>query len=312
MISKTSAAMAVLYNRYMLSVSIGIPVYNEEANIGRVLEKLLEQKLKKVVIREIIVIASGCTDRTEEIVKNCQKKDRRIKLLRQKTREGKTVADNLFIRESKSEILVLQVADVLPADDCLEKLIAPFADTAIGITAPKIIPLNDKDTFSGYFSHLWWRLFDKVARQYFRAGEILAFRKIVKEIPPQISSDEVFLTEAVLAKGYQAKYIPEAVAYNMGPKNIKEIILMRRRHNCQTFQVIDFGLRAYFPKTMDNAEVFRFFVKEVNWFSPKEIVFALGSLFLEALCRILGFYDFYFGRKYYLIWPRINSTKDLN
>jgi len=42
--------------------------YNEEANIGRMMEAVLSQRLRQVEITEIVVVASGCTDRTEEIV----------------------------------------------------------------------------------------------------------------------------------------------------------------------------------------------------------------------------------------------------
>jgi len=44
--------------------------YNEEANIGRLLEAIAEQLLDEVEIAEIIVVASGCTDRTEKIVRD--------------------------------------------------------------------------------------------------------------------------------------------------------------------------------------------------------------------------------------------------
>ncbi len=44
--------------------SVGITAYNEEANIGRLLQAILDQRLYEVEICEIIVVASGCTDRT--------------------------------------------------------------------------------------------------------------------------------------------------------------------------------------------------------------------------------------------------------
>ena len=78
---------------------IGIMAYNEGRNIGRLLQALLGQKLEKVKIANIFIIASGCTDNTCEIVKEYQKKDKRIKLLTQEHREGKSSAINLFIKK---------------------------------------------------------------------------------------------------------------------------------------------------------------------------------------------------------------------
>ncbi|MEZ4516212.1 MAG: glycosyltransferase [Chloroflexota bacterium] len=55
--------------RTAVRCSIGIMAYNEEANICRLLDRLLHQRLTTVEIAEIIVAASGCTDRTEDIVR---------------------------------------------------------------------------------------------------------------------------------------------------------------------------------------------------------------------------------------------------
>jgi len=59
----------------IIKVSIGIMAYNEEANIGRLLARLLEQRTQKVKIEKILVVASGCTDRTEDIVRHWSQKN---------------------------------------------------------------------------------------------------------------------------------------------------------------------------------------------------------------------------------------------
>lgn len=41
---------------------VGVMAYNEEANIKRTLLALLEQLGEKTGLREVIVVASGCTD----------------------------------------------------------------------------------------------------------------------------------------------------------------------------------------------------------------------------------------------------------
>jgi hypothetical protein len=43
-----------------IKCSIGITAYNEEANIGQLLQAMLDQRLYSVEISEIIVVASGC------------------------------------------------------------------------------------------------------------------------------------------------------------------------------------------------------------------------------------------------------------
>jgi len=89
-----------------MKISIGICVYNEGKNIGNLLESLMQQELKNHAITEIIVVSSGSTDNTEEIVKEFSKKDDRVKLIRQEKREGKASAVNVFLEKSKEEIVV--------------------------------------------------------------------------------------------------------------------------------------------------------------------------------------------------------------
>ena len=55
--------------------SVGITAHNEEKNIGKLLTALLAQELEQVDISEIIVVASGCTDRTCDVVRDFEKQD---------------------------------------------------------------------------------------------------------------------------------------------------------------------------------------------------------------------------------------------
>ena len=80
-------------------VSIGIFVYNEEKNIRNILNALLNQNLMRISISEIVVVSSGSTDQTDEIVKDLSKRNKKIKLIVQKKREGKASAINLFLRK---------------------------------------------------------------------------------------------------------------------------------------------------------------------------------------------------------------------
>ena len=78
--------------------------YNEEANIGRLLQALILQRTAKAVVSEIMVVASGCTDRTEYIVQDWMGRDGRIRLITQPRREGKASAINQFLPRAKERI----------------------------------------------------------------------------------------------------------------------------------------------------------------------------------------------------------------
>lgn len=46
-----------------LSVSVGIPAYNEEQNIASLIFGILKQKVNNITLKEIIVISDGSTDK---------------------------------------------------------------------------------------------------------------------------------------------------------------------------------------------------------------------------------------------------------
>src|SRR3954469_22028840 len=81
-----------------LACSVGVMAYNEEKNIGRVLTALLAKQTNGCVIEEIIVLASGCTDRTVEIAQEFSTLNPKVKVVIQLQRQGKASAVNLFMR----------------------------------------------------------------------------------------------------------------------------------------------------------------------------------------------------------------------
>jgi biofilm PGA synthesis N-glycosyltransferase PgaC len=87
-----------------MKITIGIPAYNEEKNIGTLLTALLMQEQKRTKISEIIVVSSGSTDRTDEIVKEYSNIDDRTILIRQPQRRGKASAINEILKASTNDI----------------------------------------------------------------------------------------------------------------------------------------------------------------------------------------------------------------
>src|SRR6266478_1466557 len=132
-----------------IAFSLGIMAYNEEVNIGRLLASAVSQTFSTVILTEIIVVASGCADNTEGVVRSWAERDSRIRLLTQAKREGKASAVNQFLAEAKEKILVLCSADLLPEGDAIEQVVAPFLDPAVGMTTSRPVPLDDPESFMG-------------------------------------------------------------------------------------------------------------------------------------------------------------------
>lgn len=286
--------------------SVGITAHNEEANIGKLLAAMLAQELHHVEITEIIVVASGCTDRTVEIVQEYAAKDPRIKLIVQPRREGKTSAINQFLRHAREEICVLESGDTLPRHDSIENLVKLFADPTIGMTGAQKIPVNVPEHVIGYMSHLRLRLEHQLCLEIPRLGELIAFRKVFDQLPPDVAMDEAFVEALVIRRGLQVRYAPDAVVYNMGPETLGEFIMQRRRNYAGHLHLVHkYGYRV---SSLDTKRVLRIAAEEFG--KALRLIFTLFSLaMVEALARALGAYDYYIKGDKHVVWDIAWSTK---
>lgn len=290
-----------------LGCSIGIMAYNEGANIGQLLKRLVEQRSLTGVIREIVVVASGCTDNTESVVREIAVREPRVRLLTQSCREGKASAINLFLGHTNSEILVLVGADTLPAPDAIQHLIEPFANPEVGMTGGRPIPVNDPRTFMGFAAHLLWELHHYVALKSPKLGELTSFRRVFRRIPIESAVDEANMEGLVFGQGYRLVYVPEAVVLNRGPKTIKDFIRQRRRvyaghlrmHRQLRYQVATASVRHILPAL---AQAWQWNWRFVLW-TPLVIM-------LEAYGRLLGWFDLNVSRRDHAIWEIAATTKE--
>jgi len=287
--------------------SVGITAYNEEANIGRLLQAILDQRLYEVEISEIIVVASGCTDRTEEIVRSYMEKDPRIRLYVQERREGKTSAINLFLKHAREKICVLESGDTLPRDDTIEKMVRMFRNPAVGMTGAHKVAVNTPDHIVDLLSHLRLKLEHQLCLEIPRLGELIAFRKVFDQLPPDVAMDEAFVEALIIRRGMQVRYAPEAVVYSMGPQTVGDFVRQRRRNYAGHLYLKEkYG---YQVSSLQNTRVLRIALEEV-WGAIR-LIWTLGVLaVLELYSRMLGAWDYRVRKKKHVIWDMAWSTKD--
>lgn len=295
--------------RAPIRCSVGITAHNEEANIGQLLEAMLNQRLREVEITEIIVVASGCTDRTEEIVREYMQRDPRIKLIVQPRREGKTSAINLFLKEAKEDICVLESGDTCPREDSVENLVRMFRDPSVGMTGAQKVAVNTPDHIVGYLSHLRLRMEHHLCMEIPRLGEMIAFRKVFDHIPPDVAMDEAFVEALVVRRGLQVRYAPDAIVYNMGPTTVSDFIRQRRRNYAGHLHLkAKYG---YKVASLDSRRVLRIALEEA-WGAIR-LLYTLAALALiEAFSRLLGAYDYYIKKERHVVWDMAWTTKKVD
>jgi biofilm PGA synthesis N-glycosyltransferase PgaC len=289
-----------------LGCSVGIMAYNEEANIGDAIGSILEQRLGSGRITELIVVASGCEDRTAEIVAELASHDPRVRLVSQERREGKASAINLFIAEARSPVLIMVSGDVLVKQGTIESLLAHFDDPAVGMVGGHPTPVNDEATFMGHAVHLQWRLHDRIARQSPKLGEIVAFRNVVPSIPLDTAVDELSIQGLVAHLGYRLVYDPEAVVYNRGPTTVGDFLRQRRRIYAGHLRIRD--QQDYEAPTMSAWPIFRALGGSGSFSSPRAATWSVGTIGLELIARALGHYDVARRRQQH-VWEISATTK---
>ncbi len=293
--------------RKKITCSIGVIVYNEAENIGKLLTSLTKQKTSVADIKEIIVVSSACTDGTDDIVEAFN--DPRVHLIKEPQRRGKSSAINNFLKKATGDILIVESGDTLPGKSTVEKMVRAFLDPTIGMVGGRPVPENTVRTFVGYSVNLLWKLHHRMALVSPKLGEMIAFRNIVKEIPEKSAVDEASIEAIVLSQGLKLRYIPDAIIHNKGPENLPDFIKQRRRiatghlwlKKTQNYTVIS-----------QNSGLLASLAFKELCHHPHRAFHLTGTVLLEIYCRFLGWYDFVVLKKNPFTWDIAKSTKKLD
>lgn len=99
-------------NGTAVTLSILVPLYNEEEFVGALLERALAAPLPPGVDREIVVVNDGSTDGSGEIVQDLAAAHPEIRLLRHSRNRGKGAAIRTAAAEARGDFAIIQDADL--------------------------------------------------------------------------------------------------------------------------------------------------------------------------------------------------------
>lgn len=294
----------------LIPFSVGICAYNEVENIGRAVRSIYHQILNGFELKEVIVVSSGSTDGTDEVVRTMMDDHKTLRLIPQEKREGKNSALNCFLENKSAMIVVILNADTAFVDEnCMQRLLEPLENEKVGIVGGHPIPVNDKNTVAGFASHLIWSMHHHVSLVQPKIGEIIAFRdtgiKLQKNAP---SVDEDTIKMKLEKEGYASVYAPEAKIFNRGPETIRDYVKQRMRVNVgecyikkdHDFDIPTWDMHALYPALIEA-------VKELG-FHPIKLVSATA---MEIYSRIKAFIYVKLDRGDMNIWEPIKTTKKL-
>jgi glycosyltransferase involved in cell wall biosynthesis len=137
------------------AVTVVIPAYNEERQIGGALDAVLAQDYPPHLI-QTLVLSDASTDATDQIVAGYS--DRGVELLRMPERSGKTRAENAACARIRGDIVVNTDSSIRLHSAAVRELIAQMADPAVGVASGRdvsISPAGDTSnpTEAGYVGY---------------------------------------------------------------------------------------------------------------------------------------------------------------
>jgi glycosyltransferase involved in cell wall biosynthesis len=283
---------------------VGVTAYNEEENIGALLEALLDQHLHRVEIVEIIVVASGCTDATVEVAEEVASEHEIVTVDVEETRRGKAAAIKKLTAMARGEVVVLVGADTLPAPTAIEHLVEPFADPTVGMTGAHVIPLNTPNNWLGFSVQMLWHVHHQLALRKPKLGELVAFRNVV-DVPDDTSTDEPAIEALITAKGLRLVYAPNAVVYNRGPETVRDFLHQRRRVFAGQVRV---AFRFHYrTSSLVVRHMFPLIADAIRR-HPRYVLWTIGTMGLELWARTAGMRDALRGREE-VVWRPIRTTK---
>lgn len=198
-------------------VTITIPAFNEEVQIGATLESLLRLDYPRERL-QILVVSDASTDRTDDIVRDFG--ERGVALLRQTERGGKTAAENFAASHVTGSIIVNTDASIRIQPGSLKPLIAPFADPEIGLVSGRDVSVAGGEADAnrgegGYVGYEMWvrGLETRVEGIVGASGCLYAIRRELHRLPlPDSLSRDFAAALNTRERGYRAVSVSAATA----------------------------------------------------------------------------------------------------
>ncbi|HDD69072.1 MAG TPA: glycosyltransferase family 2 protein [Candidatus Korarchaeota archaeon] len=148
---KQRRAYQELAGHYLPSVSIIVPMHNEEKVAPHILQRLVEMDYPKENGRyEVIALDDRSEDRTGEIIDEFASRYPFIKAVHRVENggRGKPEAMNVALKFAHNDIIITFDADYLPSRDCVKRLVAPFYDPEVGAVMGRVVPANSPDSLT--------------------------------------------------------------------------------------------------------------------------------------------------------------------
>ncbi len=196
----------------MKKISIIIPVYNEIATIGKIVEEV--KRVDVGLEKEIIIVDDASGDGTKEFLLNL--KDENIKVFFHKKNKGKTDCIKTALKETRGDIIIIQDADLeyLPSKNykiLLEPILEGWADVVYG---SRFLGVHRVFYFWHYFANKFLTILVNIFYDTMLSDMETGAKAFKSEVLKNMNFTskrfgfEVEVTAKVFKKGYRVYEVP--------------------------------------------------------------------------------------------------------
>lgn len=252
------------------NLSMVVPCYNEEKDIGNTIDALL--KSQYVGLKKIYVVDDCSKDNSYAIIKEYAKKypGKIIALQTPKNTGCAAGSKNYGAQFVKTELIGFTDADSFPEPDAIDKIVGYFDNREVAAAMGSNLVKNKKTFFERLqaveYSVISWtrKLLNYVDAIYVTPGPLTIYRtdifnQVGKFDATQMTED-IELTWRLAYHGYKREMSPSALTYTTVPSTLKQWYNQRIRWNLGGLQCMKRYSNVVFRKGMLGAFILPFFV----------------------------------------------------
>jgi poly-beta-1,6-N-acetyl-D-glucosamine synthase len=242
LISRASPRKKKMAAMKLPTLTLIVPVYNEEDFIERKIQNCLSLDYPKELLT-VLFVNDGSTDSSGEIIKRYPA----IQLINKEVRQGKSGALNTAMREVKSGYVVFSDANTILDSNSLQMLMQAYTDEKIGgVSGEKKVRSNSKNSIVSNAEQLYWEyesMLKKVDSDFYSIvgadGGLYSIKSgLFKPLDESTILDDFFISAEVCLQGYIFKYEPRAFVVETSSISLHEEKKRKVRISAGCFQAL--------------------------------------------------------------------------
>ncbi len=214
-------------------VTVIVPAYNEAASLADTIWSLQNQSARPA---EIIVVDDCSIDETGEIGLTMG-----VKVIKPPKNTGsKAGAQTFALTEVDTPLVMVLDADTMLAPDAIENLVPAFKNPRVAAACGFVLPRHVRTIWERgrYVEYLFAFSFYKQIQDYYQkplisSGCFSMYRTdVLKECggwPTRTLAEDMDVTWTLFEKGYQVRFVPEAICYPIEPEDFHLMKTQLRR-----------------------------------------------------------------------------------